>query len=381
MDYFIYFVLEGDLEEVIDLIKEGAKVDIDNNYALRKSAKNGNLDMVSLLLDHGADIHAENDYALRISAANGNLDMVTLLLSKGAFIHIDDDYALRHSAANGHLDVVDLLISKGAFVHAENEYALRYSAANGHLDVVKLLVMNDAYTWVRNNEALSLAIYYDHTAIVEYLMEQDCYDIDMIFTNSKGEHFDIVEYSIKHNINCGTILVRYAKIGRLEKVIFLIENSVDIHYRNEYALYWGVDSGNYEIVKTLINYGADINNCAYNLLNISAYNGDYEILTLLVKNGASIYSNNYALRVSVENEFVEIVVFLLSLYNVEELKTAFSNLDFRKSMLRYLSDKDLSPYQNVILAYRELGIDIFDLIENEKIDKKNNIEYHNDAYW
>ena len=51
---------------------------------MRWAARKGHKDVVELLLKNGADIHAENDYALRMAAWNGHKDIVELLLENGA---------------------------------------------------------------------------------------------------------------------------------------------------------------------------------------------------------------------------------------------------------------------------------------------------------
>ena len=110
------------------LIEKGANVHADNDYALRRSAKNGHLDVIKYLIEKGANIHANDDYALRRSARNGHLDVVKYLIEKGANVHADYDFALGWSARNGHLNVVKYLIENGVDVHVEDDFALRYSA-------------------------------------------------------------------------------------------------------------------------------------------------------------------------------------------------------------------------------------------------------------
>ena len=61
---------------------------------------------MELLLKHGANVHAENDYALRQTSKYGYKNIVEILLKYGANVHANDDEALR----NGHKDAVELLI-------------------------------------------------------------------------------------------------------------------------------------------------------------------------------------------------------------------------------------------------------------------------------
>jgi len=61
------------------------------------------------------------------------------LIKSGADIHADNDYALRWASGHGHKEIVELLIKSGADIHAGNDYALRWAAENGHKEIVELL--------------------------------------------------------------------------------------------------------------------------------------------------------------------------------------------------------------------------------------------------
>jgi hypothetical protein len=82
-----------------------------NKVKLKKKEKWCNLKVFKRLVKEGANIHANDDYALRCASANGHLGVVKFLVSKGANIHADDDCALRCASENGHLSVVKFLKS------------------------------------------------------------------------------------------------------------------------------------------------------------------------------------------------------------------------------------------------------------------------------
>ena len=110
-----------------------------NNQRLIEAVKEGRIDITRFMIKKGADVHAEDDYALRWASNNGHTDTVKLLLENGANIHASIDYALRWASNNGHTETVKLLLENGANIHANNDQALIWASENGHTDTVKLL--------------------------------------------------------------------------------------------------------------------------------------------------------------------------------------------------------------------------------------------------
>ena len=121
------------------LIKKGADIHADNDFALSCCAKNNYLDLVELLVEYGANVNADNDYALRLGAENGNLDIVKFLVENGANIHANDDDALISCVCNGYLDVVEYLVEKGADIHARDDSVIRLSMYYGHSKIHEFL--------------------------------------------------------------------------------------------------------------------------------------------------------------------------------------------------------------------------------------------------
>jgi len=136
------------------------------NQQFIKAAENNRLDELKNLLIQGADINVDNDIALIWSAHNGLLKIVKFLVMPdlgsatiihGANIHTNDDAALRYSARFGHLEIVKFLVTKGANIHANNEHALRDSAHGGHFEIVKCLIAKGADIHVNDDEIFKIA--------------------------------------------------------------------------------------------------------------------------------------------------------------------------------------------------------------------------------
>jgi len=137
-------VINNDLENIKDLIEQGADLHANHEGALRLAADFGHLEVVKYLLEQGANIHFFDEFALRKAAENGQLEVVKYLLEQGADLRAEDDYPLRWAAENGHLEVVKYLLEQEADLHAKDDYALRWAAGNGYLEVVKYLVEQGA---------------------------------------------------------------------------------------------------------------------------------------------------------------------------------------------------------------------------------------------
>ena len=62
----------GKLQEVKDLVSQGADTHANNEGALRWAAETGHLEVVKYLVDQGADVHIINDWVLRLVKNNHN---------------------------------------------------------------------------------------------------------------------------------------------------------------------------------------------------------------------------------------------------------------------------------------------------------------------
>lgn len=102
---------------------------------------------------------------------------------------------------------------------------------------------------------------------------------------------DIKKY-IKYSENINDNFIRSIKIGNIKNINFLINNGVDIHYKNDKALTISSKHGNIEVVKFLIENGVNIHAKDDNALLYSSKNGNIEVVNFLVENGANIHAGN-----------------------------------------------------------------------------------------
>jgi ankyrin repeat protein len=94
---------------------------------------------------------------------------------------------------------------------------------------------------------------------------------------------DHIDFTIKNNI-----LLNYGcRCGYLEMVKYLIEEGADLHIDDETPLTWAAEEGRLEVVKYLVENGADLNN-EYVLYG-AAEAGQFEIVKYLVEKGADLH--------------------------------------------------------------------------------------------
>ena len=144
--------LEGNLEQVKDLVKRGINVnapDQEGHTALMFAAFNGHTAIVLELIEAGAIVD-RRDLLGRTALLYGSTgpfpETVSALLDKGADPNIVDSNEhftpLMHAAAEGNLDVVKILVDHGAdlsMTDVDNDNAESFARQAGHLQVAAYL--------------------------------------------------------------------------------------------------------------------------------------------------------------------------------------------------------------------------------------------------
>jgi len=233
------------------------------------AAKNGHLEIVRLLIKNGADVNIvnkEKETALHLAAKNGHLEIVgllieKLLIEKGKVDTLNNNYitALHLAAKNGHLEIVKLLIENGADVNVIGLYvntAIYSALERGHLEIVKLLIDNGA-----NVNALNTKVGNPHP------------------------HETVLNLAVRQ---------------KNPEIVSLLLNSADVINKNT-SLHLAAENGHLEIIRLLIDNGADVNSLntsnkrAITLSNdwfkysISKSKDDYlNIIQLLLENGSVV---------------------------------------------------------------------------------------------
>lgn len=249
----------------------------------------------------------------------------------------------------------------------------------GSLEEIKNLLDKCDDLHFHSGLALGAAAYYGNLEMVSFLMEQyENTDISKaLFFGAQKGYFKIIKFLMRYckEENADYVnraLYICASNGYLEIVSLLLKSE----YVNKDDKKYSWMQSEYGHIKIIYNM-----NTINGALIAGARNGHLEIVILLIKNGAKSYDD--ALRISACNGYVDIVRYLVSnganiivshfitdcIDSINTLLPFFKNKltnSLNKITLERLLKSDLSKYQNLVNAYREKGIDVYDMVEKEQ---------------
>ena len=135
-----------------------------------------------------------------------------------------------------------------------------------------------------------------------------------------GKRYDLFTVNtFEYLISCGASIhvnnyaLRYSALyGHLDIVKYLIDNGANLHDENDCALRFSAEHGHLSIVKYLIENGADIHANDDYALKLSAQCGYLNVVEYLIENGANIHAgNDYPLRWSAYDGHLDVVKYLM----------------------------------------------------------------------
>jgi ankyrin repeat protein len=253
--------------------------------------KNEAIDLEKLAEEYPELSKVNLNFAVKLNS----VDDVRKLLEKD--VNVDNNalsYALRIASEKGYLKIVKLLLENGANVN--DQYALLTAIKNNYLEITKLLIENGADVNANNGAALAGASQRGHLEIVKLLLSPTVgADVNASKALAVASDLEIVKFLIENgadvNANNGVALDYASRNGNLEIVKFLLENGADVNANNGAALAGASQRGHLEIVKLLLSptVGADVNADNGRALSFAISADKQNIVHFLLENGANLY--------------------------------------------------------------------------------------------
>lgn len=242
------------------LIDNGALVNLragDGFNALMEAVRTGNIEIAKLLIEHNSDINIKNKDGknmIMIACEKGNEEMFNLLIENNADINEKSSWgasALIYASEKGNINIMQYLIDNGIDVNGKaddnGDTPLLWAVTGENpYESSKLLIENGANVNATNYGGVAPAtILAASTPKVVKLLKDNGADLDTKF----------LDYYPPIAIAAGA--------GNLEIVKALVENGADVNYYpndiNYTAIFHAIDQHNYEVAEYLFKNGVDLN--------------------------------------------------------------------------------------------------------------------------
>ncbi|WP_157142979.1 ankyrin repeat domain-containing protein [Brachyspira pilosicoli] len=242
------------------LIDNGALVNLragDGFNALMEAVRTGNIEIAKLLIEHNSDINIKNKDGknmIMIACEKGNEEMFNLLIENNADINEKSSWgasALIYASEKGNINIMQYLIDNGIDVNGKaddnGDTPLLWAVTGENpYEASKLLIENGANVNATNYGGVAPAtILAASTQKVVKLLKDNGADLDTKF----------LDYYPPIAIAAGA--------GNLEIVKALVENGADVNYYpndiNYTAIFHAIDQHNYEVAEYLFKNGVDLN--------------------------------------------------------------------------------------------------------------------------
>ena len=169
--------------------------------------------------------------------------------------------------ADGNMEYIDYFV-KWSGIQGLN-YALEWASYYGHLELVKQVIKAGANPNASNGIALQMACRNGHTDVVKYLIElgmlNNIPDLNILLEVVENRHIEIAKYLLSNENIFGT-------------------NLCDIHADHDCALRLAVEMDYIEMIKLLLEYGANPNIFDGYLIESMTNKGNMNMVKLLTNN-------------------------------------------------------------------------------------------------
>lgn len=323
---FGLYAFENNKKAVEKMLAEGMDInlkDIHGRTAVVHAAIGDKLEMVKFLIAKGADVSIKDNSGKTALNYTSNPEIIEVILRK-----LDKNYdkkpirvitleryeltvRLHAAASRGDIKRVKEIFDNGAFISARNSTigmnALMYACRNGHTEVAKFLIEKGAKIDFKDKAG--------QTALIHAITSKK---IDTAkFLIEKGADINLVDS------NGNNALIYAVEVGNIEFVKYLVSKGADINAESEFgitALCRAACLKSTDIAKFLIERGANIDGAKikksdHSPLQDAVYLGNMDMVKLLVNNGANVNlknaSGNSIIYFAVCQNRTEILKFLL----------------------------------------------------------------------
>ena len=319
---------QQDVERVRRILSSKADVNArqgDGSSALHWASYKSNLQITDLLLRSGANPNAANDLGatpLWIASSSGNTAIVARLLQAGAEPNLalaSGETPVMSAARSGSVQTVRDLLVRGANVNAKersrSQTALMWAVEQNHADVARVLLEGGADVHARSAVWYQLENTGGNTSKVGHFeMAHGGSTPILIAARQSGPEVAQVLLDAGANVNDATavgtsalVIAAHSDNGKFAEYLLSRGAEVDAAGAGYTALHAAVLRGNVELVKSLLDCGANPNvpvkhgtpgrrfSADYSLrqqwiginaLWLAAQFGEVEIMRLLLEKGA-----------------------------------------------------------------------------------------------
>ena len=143
---------------------------------------------------------------------------------------------------------------------------------------------------------------------IKYIFEYLDYG-DKVCTLTIPDDAQVIKVNNKYKAD--KIYIREMMEINYDAIKYLVEYGADITADDNYAIRWAANYGYFEIIKYLTENGADVTTLDNTAIRLAAYYGYLDIVQYLVENGADVTVwDNFAIRWAAMNGHLDVVQYL-----------------------------------------------------------------------
>lgn len=147
----------------------------------------------------------------------------------------------------------------------------------------------------------------------QYYLLSHNYGMDSLLNEACGEgEISLVLHALNKGADAINGLIKASHKGYIDIVKTLIESGADIHKNDDMSLFWASYSGHTEIVIYLVEHGANINAQNGDILIVACKKGHFKIIQYLVEKGIDIFeTGGVGLTWAASEGYYDIVKYLV----------------------------------------------------------------------